>query len=296
MDAGVAAASEVVPGEMAGLFRLEAAGTDTFRAEGITDDAEPGQPKRMFGGQVAAQALAAAGHTVTGARPHSLHCYFLRPGDVGQPVLFGVDRLHDGRTFRRRRVTATQDGAPIACLDASFTADSEFTAEGNGAADYPPPPPVPAPEDCPVFVPGTGFGGCRSPWDLLSARFVPGDNHVPYAFAATSDVWFRVRGEQAADVRPEVMLTYLSDLTFAATMLRPSRPNPAGRRDVAGLSSLDHCAWFHHPADLSDWLLFAKTPAVTSTARGLGTGRVFNRDGTLAATVTQEALLHLRRD
>lgn len=299
MDASVAAdedhvpGSELLPGDVAGLFTLETAGPDLFRGEG-----SPGRAARLFGGQVAAQALAAAGHTVTGARPHSLHCYFLRPGDPGRPVLFGVDRLHDGRTFHRRRVTVTQDGTPIACLDSSFTADAAFTAETAGEADYAPPPGVPAPEDCPEFVPPVRVGGRRSPWKLLSVRAVPGDDNVPYSFAATSDAWFRFRDVPgpAEGVRPETLITYLSDFTLGATMLRPSKPHPAGRRDVAGLSSLDHCVWFHQPADLTDWLLFAKIPGAIGGARGLVTGRIFGRDGTLVASVTQEALLHTHHE
>jgi acyl-CoA thioesterase-2 len=249
----------------------------------------------MFGGQIAAQALAAAANTAGGLRPHSLHCYFLRPGDPARPALFSVERLQDGRAFRRRRVTMTQDGKAVAALDASFTAEASFTEATAGETDYPPPPAVPAPEDCPEFAPdftpATRVSGRRSPWDLLAVRTVPGRDDVPYANAATSDTWLRFRGGAPEGVPPEVLIAYLSDFTFGAAMLRPSRPYPAGRRDVHSLSSLDHCAWFHQPADLSDWLLFAKAPAAIGGPRGLVTGRIYGRDGTLVATVTQEALL-----
>lgn len=128
--------------EILGLLRLEALEVDMFRGQAM-----PGEARRLYGGQVAAQALAAAGNTVAGARPHSLHAYFLRPGDTSVPVVFQVDRLHEGRTFRRRRVTAIQHGQPILCLESSFTADP------SQATDYDPAPRVPGPEECDAYDP-----------------------------------------------------------------------------------------------------------------------------------------------
>lgn len=279
------------PGDGAGPFTVEAAGADAFRAEGA-----PGAEKaHLFGGQIAAQALSAASKTVTGARPHSLHCYFLRAGDAGQPTEFTVDRPHEGRTFRRRRVMAFQRGAPIASLDASFTADSEFTADAASPADYQPAPRVPSPDDCPGFVPPEAFRERWSPWELIEVRLVPSGDGVPDVHPTTLDLWIRLRSEPPPGIRPEVIVTYLSDLAFGGAMMRPSPSRPEGRRDVAHFSSLDHCAWFHHAADLSDWLLFTKSPVAAGHVRGLVTGQIFNRDGTLAASLTQEALLHLNR-
>ncbi|MCL2585239.1 MAG: thioesterase family protein [Streptosporangiales bacterium] len=275
----------------AGLFTVEAAGTDTFRAEG----APGGEKAHLFGGQIAAQALGAAWQTVTGARPHSLHCYFLRPGDVGQPTEFTVERPHEGRTFSRRRVMVFQRGVAIASLDASFTADSEFTADAASPADCQPAPRVPSPDDCPEFSPPSTFLGRRSPWKLIEVRLVPSDGGVPDVHPTTSDLWIRFRGERPPGIRPEVIVTYLSDLAFGGAMMRPSPSHPEGRRDVAHFSSLDHCAWFHHAADLSDWLLFTKSPVAAGHVRGLVTGQIFNHDGGLVASLTQEALLHLRR-
>lgn len=276
-------------GDTAGVFTLETTGAGTFRAEGV-----PGRESaHLFGGQIAAQALAAAGQTADGARVHSLHCYFLRAGDAARTTEFTVDRPHDGRTFRRRRVMAYQDGTAIASLDASFTADPEYTPDAGGPADYQAAPDVPPPDDCPVFLPDQGMRGRRSPWQLLEVRTVPRADDVPYANATTSDMWVRLRAEPPAGVSPEVVVTYLSDLAFGAALLRPSPSRPRGRRDVLHFSSLDHCAWFHHPAELSDWLLFTKSPAAAGHVRGLVAGRIFNRDGTLAASATQEALLRL---
>jgi acyl-CoA thioesterase-2 len=280
-----AASGDLLPSEIAGLLRLETVEVNIFRGEGL-----PGATHRLYGGLVAAQALAAAGHTVTGARPHSLHTYFLRPGDASRPVLFQVDRLHNGRTFSRRRVTAIQQGEPILCLESSFTADT------SQATDYQCAPAVPTPPDCPEYIPRDKFGGRASPWNLISARPVPGHGDVPHALATPGDIWFRFRAAAADGVTPEVMLTYLSDLTFGAAALRPTRQHPAGRRDVTGITSLDHSVWFHNPPDLSGWLLFAKDAPAVGPARGLVTGSIFNRDGTLVASVAQEALVHVRRD
>lgn len=221
-----ASGGRLSPEEIAGLLVLEPVEADLFRDHGV-----PGETGRLFGGQVAAQALAAAGHTVTGTRPHSLHAYFLRAGDAGRPVLFQVDRLHDGRTFHRRRVTAIQDGEAVLCLECSFTADT------SEATDYHPAPPVPAPEECPSF----------SKDDQATGR-----------------------------------------------LTRPTSRHPRGRRDVTGVTSLDHSLWFHHRPDLSDWLLYAKTAPAVGPARGLSTGHIFDRRGTLIASVAQEVLLHAR--
>jgi len=277
-----AAGGRLSPKETVELLVLEAIEVDMFRGRGV-----PGEPWRLFGGQVAAQALAAAAATVAGARPHSLHAYFLRPGDASRPVLFQVDRLQDGRTFRRRRVSAVQDGKHILSLECSFTADT------SDATDYPPAPPVPAPEDCPAYSKDIPAGQRLSPWNLMEARRLPGYD-VPLSRDTAVDFWFRFRVPQVAGVLPEVMLTYLSDLTLASTTVRPTRQHPAGRRDVTGVTSLDHSLWFHARPGLSGWLLYSKAASVVGPARGVATGRIFNRDGTLAASVTQEVLLHSR--
>jgi acyl-CoA thioesterase-2 len=283
-DTGVAA-------RILDLLRLEALEVDMFRGQGL-----PGESRRLYGGQVAAQALAAGGNTVEGARPHSLHAYFLRPGDSGAPVVFQVERLHDGHTFRRRRVTAIQQGQAILCLESSFTTDT------SNADDYIPAPDVPAPEDCAPYdaTAHVTREGRISPWLLFETRSVPfgRDGGPPEGIRPTSgDMWFRLRadGDTATDgIMPETIITYLSDLTLAATALRPTPGHPHGRTDVTGLTSLDHSMWFHNPARLSDWLLFAKMAPVTAALRGLTAGQIFSRDGVLLASVAQECLTHAR--
>jgi acyl-CoA thioesterase-2 len=276
----LAAADKLSPEAIVGLLALERIEVNMFRGRGV-----PGEPGRLFGGQVAAQALAAAATTASGVRPHSLHAYFLRPGDAGRPVLFQVDRLHEGRTFRRRRVSAIQDGQHILCLESSFTADT------SDATDYEPAPPVPAPEDCPAYTKPIQEEQRLTPWSLIEARrLLTCDG--PLARETAVDYWFRFRVRETEGVMPETMLTYLSDLTLASTAVRPTPRHPAGRPDVTGVTSLDHSIWFHRRPDLSGWLLYSKSAAAVGPARGLVNGRIFNRDGTLVASIAQEVLLH----
>lgn len=258
---------------------------DVLSLETIDDDlfrstcAPPGAP-RLFGGQVAAQALVAAVHTVPAeSRVHSLHSYFLRPGITGVPVVFRNERLHDGSTFRRRRVTAVQHGKPILSLDCSFTTD-------RTALEYRQPvPEVREPEDCPELSwidRGDGFNAWQ-PFELRKALPLHGEPALDVA----SDVWVRLRDAEGEGEQATAMLTYLSDLTLAAAVLAPT-----GRTDCAGLTSLDHVMWFHEPARFDDWLLYAKTSPAVGPLRGLAQGRMFTRSGALMASVAQEGLIH----
>jgi acyl-CoA thioesterase-2 len=285
---GNTGAGDVGTGELAeivGLLRLEQLEVNMFRAREVSAG-----PERLYGGQVAAQALAAAAHTAGQARPHSLHAYFLRPGDSSAPVVFGVEPLQDGRTFKRRRVTAIQHGEAILCLDSSFTAD------GTDTTDYPEPPAVPAPEDCPAYSYHGSLAGRRvSPWRLLDARPAITEFTPEGVRETTADMWFRFKGVELAEgIIPEAIITYLSDLTLAATVLRPNSRHPGGRPEVTGLTSLDHSVWFHNPANLSDWLLYAKIAPAAGPVRGLNAGQIFDRRGVLVASVAQECLIHSR--
>jgi acyl-CoA thioesterase-2 len=240
---------------------------------------------RLFGGQVSAQALVAAERTTPeSARAHSLHAYFLRPGDTGRPVVFRVDPLQDGRTFSRRRVTAIQGGKPILCLEASFTTD-------RGTTDFQvSPPAVPDPDGCPPMVwrmRATGFRPDRA-FDLRAA--ISPDAGPPHF---SDDLWFRTRGQwdgapvTYGPVSQTAILTYVSDLTFVSAIL-----GPLGRPDVSRLTSLDHVMWFHNEPRIGDWTLFAKSSPATGALRGLAQGSMFGRDGTLIATMAQEGLVH----
>jgi acyl-CoA thioesterase II len=271
--------------EIVGLLRLEHLEVNMFRGRAVS-----AEPRRLYGGQVAAQALGAAAYTAGGARPHSLHAYFLRPGDSSAPVVFQVEPLQDGRTFKRRRVTAIQGGEAILCLESSFTADDTDTT------DYPAPPVVPDADDCPEYRhPGMTAAGRVNPWHLFEARPAVTTRPPDGVRMTTSDMWFRLRAVAESDgIIPEAILAYLSDLTLSATALRPSARRPHGRPEVTGLTSLDHSMWFHNRADLSDWLLYAKIAPAAGPVRGLTAGQIFDRRGVLVASVAQECLTHAR--
>jgi acyl-CoA thioesterase-2 len=262
------------------LLDLEQVEVDLFRSR---DLGEPGY--RLFGGQVAAQAMVAAERTIAVAdaeartRPHSLHAYFLRPGDTGKRVVYRVDRLHDGRTFQRRRVTAIQDGAVILALESSFTTDLSL------ADRQPPAPAVPDPEACPPLD-ETVLGTRLQLVDAFEFRTVPGALNEPTPLVR--DLWFRARGNRTdGRASGSAVLTYISDLTLVLALLRGSGPLEGYR-----LTSMDHALWFHHEIALDDWLLYAKQTVAAGPLRGLVQGSIFRRDGTLVATVMQEGLIH----
>lgn len=261
------------------LLDLETVEVDLFRGRRAE-----GPAHRLFGGHVAAQALISAARTTDQRmREHSLHAYFLRPGDSTTPVVFSVDRLQDGRSFARRRVTAVQHGEAILCLEASFTTDI------SAVEHHVPAPAVPGPEGLPV--PGWPSRNGFAPWRPFDVRAVPaaGSGGDAPAWPPREDVWFRLRTPIPADgpVPPAAVLTYASDLTLAATLLRPT-----GGHGVSGLTSLDHVVWFHDEVPLDGWLLYVKSCRATGRVRGLAEGQVFTQDGRLIASVAQEGLVH----
>jgi len=261
------------------LLDLEPIDTDLFRSR---HTGTPG--KRLYGGEVAAQALVAAERTTDPelVHVHSLHAYFLRPGDAGARVVYRVDRLQDGRNFRRRRVTAVQNGEPILCLEASFTTDCSL------AGNHDTPPPVPGPDECPPA--GDTFpNGSPHPARMFELRSIDTGQDAAHPFLR--DLWVRPRGEGVAGrVSAPAVLTYLSDLSLASAVLLAS-----GRDDVSHLTSLDHVMWFHNRVRLDDWLLYSKSSPSVGGLRGLAQGRIFHRDGTLIASVGQEGLMHVKR-
>jgi acyl-CoA thioesterase-2 len=275
------------------LLRIESLDKNLFRGS-----CHAGAPTRTFGGQVAAQALTAAGRTVhPGRTVHSLHGYFLRPGDPQRPIEYQVDRVRDGLSYTTRRVTAVQRNEAIFTLSASFKLPEE------GGARQRTMPPVPEPEELPDPLPRWAAEhpedyARSSGFRALDMRFVPADAPgvppelpgVPQQF-----VWLRAGTPLPAD-DPLVQvcaLTYLSDLTLAPTAalhVQPHRLHRSGPPRVM-LASLDHAMWFHRPFRADDWLLFAQRSPSASDGRGLTLGEFYNRDGELVASAVQEALL-----
>lgn len=256
------------PVDLATLFSLERIDRDLFRATTVFPD-----PYALYGGQVAAQALRAAGMTVTDdRRPHSLHGYFLRPGDATRPTVFQVFRDRDGRSFSARRVVALQDGEVIFNASLSF----QVAVPESPAEQMPTLTDTPAPEDSEEFSIPRLFS--------FEGRTVP----QPYADHNGSRwptrFWGRCEEpELAADpLLDACVVTYLSDISTGTGLFARDGwwPGP----------SLDHAIWFHHLGGSADWMLMDLHPHALANGRGLYTGSIFDRSGRLLATLAQECL------
>ncbi|MFB7862615.1 MULTISPECIES: acyl-CoA thioesterase [unclassified Streptomyces] len=276
------------------LLDLERIEQDIFRGQ-----SRPSIVPRVFGGQVAAQALVAAGRTVPADRlAHSLHAYFLRAGDPGAPIVYNVDRIRDGRSFTTRRVVAVQHGQPIFHLSASFQTYEEGL---DHQADMPPAPdpeslPSPA-EMLPRHLPrevADRLIEARAAVDLRYAETPPWGT-VGTPREPRSQVWFRTNGKLADDPLLHVVLaTYVSDMTLLDSILLAHGRGGWAVGDVVG-ASLDHAMWFHRPFRADEWLLYDQESPTASGGRGLGQARIFTQDGKLAISVIQEGVVRVPR-
>ena len=253
---------------------------------------------RVFGGLVIAQALVACTRTVEGRLPHSLHGYFILPGDPSAPIVYEVDRIRDGKSFTTRRCNAIQHGQAIFSLSASFQVEEE------GLEHFLPMPDVPEPESLPGNPEAYAqFFGTEIPDAVRRvferertmelrpvdfSRYLRKEPGAPQQY-----VWIR-----AVDPLPDdpalhrAALAYLSDMTLLDTALvAHGRTVFDGRIQVA---SLDHALWFHRPFRADEWLLYAQDSPNTSGARGLTRGLIYSRDKRLVASVAQEGLIRLR--
>ncbi|MER5396547.1 acyl-CoA thioesterase II [Streptomyces sp. NPDC048404] len=281
---------------------------DLLDLERIEEDIFRGRSRsavvpRVFGGQVAAQALVAAGRTVPEDRlAHSLHAYFLRIGDPGAPIVYSVDRIRDGRSFTTRRVVAVQHGQPIFHLSASFQAYEE------GMEHQAPMPPAPDPETLPtaaellplyadVFTDAEVVERILEARESVDLRYV---DAPPYATVGEareprSQVWFRTNGKLADDPLLHVVLaTYVSDMTLLDSILLAHGRGGWVTGDVVG-ASLDHAMWFHRPFRADEWLLYDQESPSASGGRGLGQARIYTQDGRLAISVIQEGVVRVPR-
>lgn len=269
-------------------------------ADLFVGESQPQPHGRIFGGQVLAQCIVAAGRTVGEIKPgvprhiHSLHGYFLRPGDAAQPVRFAVERLRDGGSFSARRVHAIQNGAPILSVIMSFQEDA------SGIDHQVTMPDVPAPESLPTTA--DIVGDIDHPMAQHWARgravdvrhvegglyLAPADERQPF-----QNLWMRTLREVPNDpLLSAAILAYASDYSMLEAAMRANGiawSSPGYRA-----ASLDHAMWFHRPVDLTQWILFAQESPSTSGGRGLGVGRMFTEDGTLVATVAQEGMMRLK--
>ena len=278
------------------LLDLEQIELNIFR--GRSPEGERRQ--RVFGGQVAGQALVAAGRTVPeqDRGVHSLHAYFIRPGDPSVPLIYLVDRVRDGRSFTTRRVSAVQHGKTI------FTLSASFHRPEPGASHARPMPHVPPPDELPTaaerfrkqFGDSVDSAAFANPIDI---RYLG-----PLSFEAAQDpalrvtesmAWIKADGDLPDDELLHVCLvTYASDMTLLDSVLLANGLSWTDGR-TAG-ASLDHAMWFHRPFRADQWLLYAQESPVSAGARGLARGELYTRDGELVVSVVQEGLIRTRRD
>ena len=273
--------------DLIALLDLEAIEVNIFR--GVSPDETV---QRVFGGQVAGQALVAAARTVEpSAAVHSLHAYFLRPGDPAVPILYEVDRIRDGRSFTTRRVVAIQHGRAIFNLSASF-----HVHETGFDHQYPIPDDVPDPESLPDFTTrwepwADSLGGWFDRPRPIDTRYVdwsPPDRKE--ALAPRHRVWLRADGALPDDpVLHTCVLTYASDMTLLDTTLLPH--GGTYRDDQVMMASLDHAMWFHRPFRADEWLLYDQDTPSASGGRGLGRGLIWTQRGDLVVSVMQEGLI-----
>lgn len=272
------------------LLELEQLEVNLFR--GLSPDEDR---QRVFGGQVAAQALTAAGRTVDPLRQvHSLHAYFLRPGDPTIPLIYEVDRIRDGKSFTTRRVVGIQHGEAIFNLAASFQ------VEEPGPEHSDPMPDVPDPETLPTFREriephldrlGPDFAAWLVRERPIDSRPVDDPPWLdPTPRAPEQDVWIKTNGTLPDNpLLHTCVVAYASDLTLLDTAMLPhSVSHSGGQWQVA---SLDHAMWFHRPLRADEWLLYHQTSPSAGNARGLAEGSIFRPDGMLAVTVIQEGLI-----
>ena len=278
--------------ESLALERIE---VNTFR--GVSPEDGPG---RIFGGQVIAQSLLAAYETVEDRICHSLHCYFIRPGDPRIPILFEVDRSRDGGTFTTRRVIAVQNGKQIFNLAASFQ-----VAE-DGFEHQAPMPAVRSPDDMAAEAEAhkkAVLDGMSEEMRRMMNRprpieMVGRDNYgfgrKPKPSEPKSDTWMRAVAPIGDDARMhQVILAYASDMNLLSTAMRPH--GVAWQTPGLQSASLDHAMWFHKASNFNDWHLYTQDSPSASGGRGFVRGAIYGQDGTLVASVAQEGLMRMKK-
>jgi acyl-CoA thioesterase II len=254
--------------------------------------------QRVFGGQVIGQALVAATRTVDGRPPHSLHCYFMLPGDPKIPIIYEVERIRDGKSFSTRRVLAIQHGQAIFAMSASFHREEEGFEHQAEMPKVPGPDELPSEED----VKGRLLLQMPEPMRTYYERERPLEIRPVEIKRYTSrdpgeprfHVWIKTLGRLPDDPAiHQCVLAYASDMTLLDTSLFPHG------RTVFDPSiqpaSLDHAMWFHRPFRADEWLLYAQDTPSAGGARGFSRGLIFKQDGTLVASVAQEGLIRERR-
>ncbi|MEY4741475.1 MAG: hypothetical protein RL672_225 [Actinomycetota bacterium] len=250
---------------------------------------------RVYGGQVLAQSVVAATRTVADDRfIHSLHGYFLRPGDIDLPITFSVDRLRDGRSFSTRRVQAFQKGEPIFSMIASFQiADAGLDHQLDMPTDLPQPEDLPSAAELVGAIdhPRAQYWAKARPFDMRHVGspiyFKVEGEHVAY-----QAVWLKALSPLPADqALHTAALAYVSDYTILESVYR--RHGISWAHPGLSSASLDHAMWFHRPARVDEWMLYVQESPSAQGGRGLALGRIYSRDGSLLATVAQEGMVRV---
>ncbi len=272
------------------LLTLEKLEVNLFRGQGHGGETS----RRVFGGQVVAQALAAAYQTVEDRACHSLHSYFIRPGDPSQPIIYEVDQARDGGSFTTRRVTAIQKGRQIFNLAASFHVEEPGWTHQHEMPDIPPPEELKNREEKRAetahLVPAARKEDYLRP-SPIEVRVVGDYDYFNSAKASdVNSLWFRlVRPVEATPAEHQCLLTYASDMYLLGSALRPH-----GESWFTGnvmTASLDHAMWFHGPINFGEWHLYSMDAPWSGGGRGFNRGSVFTRDGDLVASTAQEGLI-----
>lgn len=252
--------------------------------------------KNVFGGQVLGQALVAASRTVTGRRAHSLHAYFLRPGDMQAPIVYEVDRIRDGNSFATRRIVAIQHGQPIFNMAASFQMEEGGFEHQSRMPDVPPPDGLPSIVDLRRMMAELDperFG--QRPIRELPIEIRPIQPANPYSAEKqppVQKIWFRTVGALPDDLAlHQCVLAYASDFALLRTASLPHEIS-FRQKNVHG-ASIDHAMWFHRSFRVDQWLLYVLESPSASNARGFALGSIFSGDGTLVASVAQEGLMRV---
>jgi len=281
--------------ELLSTLALETLETDLFR--GRSPDIGW---QRVFGGQVVAQSLRAAQHTVEPGRPaHSLHGYFMRPGDPKIPIVYEVIRDRDGGSFSTRRVVAVQHGVPIFSMSVSFHQVEEGFTHAVAMPVVPPPEKLVSEkqmlEASAHLMPENmrRYFERDRPIELRACD--PSHYLAPKAgMPSEQNVWIRATGSLSDDpALHQCVLAYASDMTLLDTSLVPHGRNIFDQSLM--MASLDHCLWFHDSFRADDWLLYAQDTPWAANARGFNRGLIFSRDGRLIASAAQEGLIRLKR-
>lgn len=288
---GNAAMGQVAVDGLVHLLDLEPIESDIFRGR-----VSRTKWQRVFGGQVAGQALVAVGRTVDADRAvHSLHSYFIRPGDPSVPIIYEVDRVRDGRSFSTRRVVAIQHGTAIFTLSASFQLDQPGLDHQDEMPDAPPPDSLPTLEqryaDAGPEV-ATFFRNTTRPIDLRYVDDPPWQQRAHGPRQGPSRVWMRANGRLPDDPLLHVcVLTFASDMTLLDSVL--VRHGVAPGLDPVNMASLDHAMWFQRPFRADEWFLYVSDSPTASGSRGLAKGRFFSQDGRHLVSVVQEGMIRI---